>query len=285
MIFLDLTKAYDALDRSRSLEILEGYEVGPRARWLLQAYWGKSTMVTRVGGYYGTGFKGATGVTQGDPLSPTIFNVVVDAVFRHWIMLVVEESENRGGRGKEGRQHDALFYADDGMVASSDPCWIQWAFNALVGLFERLGLRTNVGKTVRMVCIPCPAAGNQLEAAYGRNMAGEGLAYWEQQNKRVECGDCGKEMAAGSLESHQMIHHGKEKEDKCSWNKAATGGGETQTYRIEFPTKGGTRKCPVEGCTGRAGTRTATRVYFWRRHVRDIVIILEEENLLHPRCS
>ena len=35
VIFLDLTKAYDALDRSRLLEILEGYEVGPSARWLL----------------------------------------------------------------------------------------------------------------------------------------------------------------------------------------------------------------------------------------------------------
>ena len=50
MIFLDLTKAYDALDRSRILEILEGYGVGPRARRLLQAYWGKSTMVARAGG-------------------------------------------------------------------------------------------------------------------------------------------------------------------------------------------------------------------------------------------
>ena len=28
---------------------------------------------------------------------------------------------------------------------------------------------------------------------------------------------------------------------------------------------------PVEGCPGRAGTRTATRVHLWRRHVRDIV--------------
>ena len=26
------------------------------------------------------------------------------------------------------------------------------------------------------------------------------------------------------------------------------------------------------------------QVNFWRRHVRDIVIILEEGNLLHPRC-
>ena len=35
VIFLDLTKAYDALDRSRSLDILEEYGVGPRARRLL----------------------------------------------------------------------------------------------------------------------------------------------------------------------------------------------------------------------------------------------------------
>ena len=90
VIFLDLTKAYDASDRSRSLEILEGYGVELRARRLLRAYWGKSTMVARAGGYFGTGFKGEMGVTQGDPLSPTIFNVVVDAVVRHWVTLVVE---------------------------------------------------------------------------------------------------------------------------------------------------------------------------------------------------
>ena len=49
-------------------------------------------MVARAGGYYGDAFKGARGVTQGDPLSPTIFNVVVDAVVRHWVTLAVEEA-------------------------------------------------------------------------------------------------------------------------------------------------------------------------------------------------
>ena len=131
-------------------------------------------MVARGGGYYGTGFKGARGVTQGNPLSPTIFNVVVDAVVRHWVTLVVEEAEKRGERGKEGRHQAALLYADDGMVASSDPRWLQWAFNALVGLFERGGLCTYVGNTVIMTCRPFPAAGNQSEVAYGRKMTREG---------------------------------------------------------------------------------------------------------------
>ena len=38
VIFLDLTKAYDALDRSRCLDILEGYGVGTRALCLLRRY-------------------------------------------------------------------------------------------------------------------------------------------------------------------------------------------------------------------------------------------------------
>ena len=67
---------------------------------LLREYWNKPKMVARAGGYYGTGFKGERGVTQGDPLSPTIFNVVVDAVVRHWVTLAVTEAETRGVRGQ-----------------------------------------------------------------------------------------------------------------------------------------------------------------------------------------
>ena len=47
-------------------------------------------MVARAVGYYGETFCGERGVTQGNPLSPTIFNVVVDAVVCHWESLVAE---------------------------------------------------------------------------------------------------------------------------------------------------------------------------------------------------
>ena len=49
-IFLDLNKAYDALDRSRCLEILEGYGVGPRDLQILHRYWERLHMVARAGG-------------------------------------------------------------------------------------------------------------------------------------------------------------------------------------------------------------------------------------------
>ena len=61
VIFLDLTKVYNALDRSRCLGILEGYGVGPSARRLLTPYWHRLTMVARAGGYYEEAFKGDSG--------------------------------------------------------------------------------------------------------------------------------------------------------------------------------------------------------------------------------
>ena len=93
VIFLDLHKSYESLDISRCLEILEGYGVRPQDCRLLQTYWTRLTMVARAGGYYGIAFRGAFGVTQVDPLFSTIFNVVVDVVVRHWVMVMVEGAE------------------------------------------------------------------------------------------------------------------------------------------------------------------------------------------------
>ena len=56
-----------------------------------------------------TALQVACGVTQGDPLSFTIFNVVVDAVVRNWVMLVIAGAEERGERGKDERHQAALF--------------------------------------------------------------------------------------------------------------------------------------------------------------------------------
>ena len=86
---------------------------------------------------------------------------------------MVEVAEERGRRGKEGRHQNSVFYAEDGIVASLDPRCLQGYFSTLVGLFDRVVLRTNVRKTVLMVCHLCTATGTKSEAAYGRRMTGE----------------------------------------------------------------------------------------------------------------
>ena len=62
-IFLDLYKAYGALDRDICLEILEGYGFGPQARRFLCAFWDRLEMVDRASGYYGVVFQGFGGMT------------------------------------------------------------------------------------------------------------------------------------------------------------------------------------------------------------------------------
>ena len=54
---------------------------------------------------------------------------------------------------------------------------------------------------------------------------------------------------------------------------------------MTFLAKVGPQNCPVEGCMGLVVTRMAIRVHFLYWHVFDIVVILEEGNLPHPRCS
>ena len=52
-VFLDLRKAFDAMDRERCVLILEGYGAGP---WLVQLvcmYWRDAIMVCQAAGYYG----------------------------------------------------------------------------------------------------------------------------------------------------------------------------------------------------------------------------------------
>ena len=53
---------------------------------------------------------------------------------------------------------------------------------------------------------------------------------------------------------------------------------------MAFSDKGGPRSFLVEGCPGRAATRTAIQAHFIHRNVLDTVITLEEVNLPHLRC-
>ena len=67
LVFLDLQKAYGALDRYRCQEILEGYDVDTRALRLLYRYWERLQMVAQAGGYYGERDSGGPTVAHNIP--------------------------------------------------------------------------------------------------------------------------------------------------------------------------------------------------------------------------
>ena len=58
VIFLELHKVYDALERERCLEIMKGYDVGTRSHHILGVYWDRLQMVSCIAGYYGMSFQG-----------------------------------------------------------------------------------------------------------------------------------------------------------------------------------------------------------------------------------
>ena len=120
------------------------------------------------------------------------------------------------------------------MIVSSEPAWLQGAFNALVAIFDRVVLLTNVGKTVRMVCHPCRAgAGNRAKEAYSRRITGVGRSYAKRQRERVACEECGEFLVVGSMSIHLMTRHGKDAARRHLWSPQTDR--EPMTYKMLFP--------------------------------------------------
>ena len=95
---LDLHKAYDDPDRGRCPEIFAAYGMVTWTIRLLQRYWNQLTMFARAGSYFGSLFKDHNVVTKGDPLSPTIFKVVLDVFIWHWVDVVAATEETSDTR-------------------------------------------------------------------------------------------------------------------------------------------------------------------------------------------
>ena len=86
---------------------------------------------------------------------PTLLNVTVDSVVRHWISLMVEdEAVIQEGLGHAVGQKLRVFYVYDGILGSRDPEWIQGSLNVLVGMFQGIGLVANIAKLKTMACHP-----------------------------------------------------------------------------------------------------------------------------------
>lgn len=134
-------------------------------------------MVAWARGYFGTPFKGYHGVTQWEPISPTISNVVVDEVLQHWFTVVssTEEAVDPGtayieGFGSYFQHLTAYFYADDVLNDSNLVTRLQRAFTTLTELFDHVVLCTNVAKTVRMACQHFRTLGVHYVDTYGLKM-------------------------------------------------------------------------------------------------------------------
>ena len=152
-------------------------------------------MVKRDDGYFRSTFKGQHTVTQGDPLSPTIFNVVIDTILQHWVTMVsamegTVEPDTEGFRRYVQRMAE-YFYAENGLFVSTRANWLHQFFNVLTELFDWVGLHTNVGNTVSMAYQSCREIGSPCRGLcpkdYGRGYYLPGEAPTAGPLPRVRC--------------------------------------------------------------------------------------------------
>jgi len=279
-VFLDLSKAYDTLNREQALAIFAAYGLGPNIIRFIEWVWESDQMALKQAGYFGPTVNREAGVPQGDTMSPTLFNIIVDAIVRAW------EQECIAQLGPEkARVLACSFYADDGRLAGEDPVSVQTAIDIITDLFLRVGLHMNAAKTKAMTSLGAKAPRRQSSKSYERRLTGEGETYRERVAQRSACPECGKLITRAHLNSHlRYVHHKIGAHGSQILSPSPTRD-VPRTYVINIPDPKTPVSCPVALCdfwTPAANGRERMREHFAYRHTADTITIPQE--LPKVRC-
>ena len=130
--FLDVAKAFDSVIHRRILETLAKRCV-PRSflRVVASLYQANTTTMSD-----GKLIQIKRSVVQGDPLSPTLFNLVLDEAVRNALSPF-----NKVSLGETGSATSYAAYADDLVVFASCPQELQSKLDALTTQLESFGLK------------------------------------------------------------------------------------------------------------------------------------------------
>ena len=156
----------------------------------IPSHWDNRQFVPNARRFLGKAFITGRGVTQGDPASPMIFNIVVDAVVRAVVVVVCGPQESHHGMGWVVEERNLVFCTDYGRIAGRDHIWLQDALMVKVEMFSRVDLETNLEKKKLLVCTPGYIRGKWSEDVYKRRATGEGETFRERKWSSVNCAEC-----------------------------------------------------------------------------------------------
>jgi hypothetical protein len=248
-IFLDLHKAYDSLDRGRTIEILRWYGVGPRIIQLLRTFWTSQHSAVRQGGYHSGTFQVERGVTQSDIPSPTIFNIVVDAIVRYWTAEVVGDQADID-RCDTWPVVSSTVYIDDGLLTSHAAEKLQSTYTLLRELFALMNLNSNTEKTKSMVFLPQSVYDGISGVAYNRRMSGDEESYESRKRIKVQCPRCEKAMAYSSLANHLLRLRGIQLW-VFEWSTTSPNNQPSTRFKVSVPLYCKSKACPSQGRPGK----------------------------------
>ena len=137
VVFLDLKAAFDSVDRQALWRCLSIKGVPSKYLNLLKALYNNSRGRVKVYGELSPEFTTYSGVRQGCPLSPFLFNFVIDLILE----LSLSVTDTCGVELLPGSRLTDLEYADDIALLGSDPSEIQLLLNNLNKYSAMFGMR------------------------------------------------------------------------------------------------------------------------------------------------
>lgn len=139
MASLDLTKAFDSVTHSTVSDTLTFKGIPSTIKDYIM--YGYQHSYTRISGedWISEPIHPTCGVKQGDPLSPIIFNMLIDRMFE----LLPKEV----GVDVAGVRHNAIAFADDLVFVASTPEGLQLILNTAHDYLSKCGLHINTNKS------------------------------------------------------------------------------------------------------------------------------------------
>lgn len=148
MASLDVAKAFDSVTHNAILDILRSSGVPvPMIEYVAEVYRGSSTKL-QSGSWTSQAIHPNCGVKQGDPLSPMLFNMVIDRLFS----LLPKETGIRIGETVV----NAMGYADDLVLLATTKVGLQELLDITAEYLQSCGLLVNASKcfTVALRTVP-----------------------------------------------------------------------------------------------------------------------------------
>lgn len=155
MLFIDFRQAYDSIQRQKLYEALNCLGVPRKLINLIKMTLKGTHCRVVVDGKLSEKFEVRTGLKQGDPMSTTLFNLVLEKVIR--------DSKIQTNGLIYQKKHQVMAYADDVVLLTRSKQEMRGAFEAFEESARRYGLMINEDKTKYMVLKQDVSTVNEME--------------------------------------------------------------------------------------------------------------------------